>query len=386
MKKTKFRRLTALLLCLIFVIGAFSVNAAATDGEADANGGATNESGSTGPDYSIDDMIELLGTHSYDEYVLTSDFLKADAAKQSVRIDAVNDLIAEKSDADYVVGEYGGITAIEAPGDGTLTWSVNVPETARYTITIVYYNIDDGKASSIERVFGINGTLPFSEARYLTIKKNWVNDYEDAVYTGSDVAAVKAEAEKAGLMCRMDGDKLKISYPAAWTAEITDFCDKYSIRFATLDIINNELRPSASQTPTWSEYTMIDSTGFHTEAFEFVLTEGENTISLEGKNGTIAIAEIVLSPAEDVLTYEEYIDKHAGKPVGEGTIKMEAEYFDAASDKTIYPIEDSASALTSPHDASRTVLNTIGGGALALLGAAIAAALACVGCPFDRTS
>ncbi len=362
MKKTKFRRLAALLLCLIFVVGAFSVNAAATDGEAGANGETTDESGTTGPDYSIDDMIELLGTISYDEYVLTSDFLRADAAKQTVRIDAVNDLIADESDADYVVGEYEGIAAIEAPGDGTLTWSVNVPETARYTITIVFYTIDDGKASSIERVFGINGSLPFSEARYLTIKKNWVNDYEDAIYAGKDAASVKAEAENVGLMCNMDGDELKIKYPAVWTSDITDFCDKYDIRFATLDLDKNELRPSASQTPTWSEYTMIDSTGFHTEAFEFVLTEGENTISLEGKNGTIAISEIILSPAEDVLTYKEYADKYAGKPEGSGTIKIEAEYTDAASDKTIYPIEDSASALTSPHDASRTVLNTIGGG------------------------
>ena len=362
MKKTKFRRLAALLLCLIFVVGAFSVNAAATDGEAGANGETTGGSGTTGPDYSIDDMIELLGTISYDQYVLTSDFLKADAAKQTVRIDAVNDLIADKSDADYVIGEYEGIEAIEAPGDGTLTWSVNVPETARYTITIVYYTLDDGKANSIERVFGINGSLPFSEARYLTIKKNWTNDYEDAIYTGKDAASVKTEAEKIGLMCNMDGNKLKIKYPTVWTSAITDFCDKYDIRFATLDLDKNELRPSASQTPTWSEYTMIDSTGFHTEAFEFVLTEGENTISLEGKNGTIAISEIILSPAEDVLTYKEYSDKYAGKPEGSGTIKIEAEYTDAASDKTIYPIEDSASALTSPHDASRTVLNTIGGG------------------------
>lgn len=362
MKKTKFRRLTALLLCLIFVVGAFSVNAAATDGEAGANGEATNGSGTTGPDYSIDDMIELLGTLSYDEYVLTSDFLKTDAAKQTVRIDAVNDLIAEKSDAKYVVGEYGGITAIKSPSDGTLAWKVDVPETARYTITIVYYTIDDGKASSIERVFGINGSLPFSEARYLTIKKNWVNDYEDARYTGKNVAAVKAEAEGVGLSCYMDGDALKIKYPGTWTNAISDFCSKYSIRFATLDITNNELRPSASQTPVWSQYTMIDSTGFHTEPFEFVLNKGENIISLDGKNGDIAISEIILSPAEDVLTYEEYSNKFAGKPQGSGTIKMEAEYFDATSDKTIYPLEDSASALTSPHDASRTVLNTIGGG------------------------
>ena len=49
-----------------------------------------------------------------------------------------------------------------------------------------------------------------------------------------------------------------------------------------------------------------------------------------------------------------------GKPAGKGSIKIEAEYTGTASDKTIYPVEDSADALTSPHDPSRTLLNTMG--------------------------
>ena len=106
---------------------------------------------------------------------------------------------------------------------------------------------------------------------------------------------------------------------------------------------------------------MADSTGFYTDVFEFVFEKGDNLITLEGKNAKLAISEIVLTPVEDLLTYEEYLAKYAGKPAATGSLKLEGEYIEAASDKTVYPLEDSADALTSPHDASRTVLNIIGG-------------------------
>jgi hypothetical protein len=252
MKRTKIQRVTALLLCLIFVASCFSVNTLAADGAAGESGGGSSGSNDQENSYlglSTSDMLELLETISYTDYLL--EYSGVTPATDVVTIDAVNSVLAEKSDVDVTanVGEYDGETALLTPGTGSVTWKVTVPKTAKYTIKIEYYAVDDGKASSIERIFRINGKVPFSEARYLTIKKNWVNDYVDAIYNGDESkATLKTEADKAGIEYYEDAaGKLCFKYPEVWTSAITKFCELYEIRFFKLDINKNELRPTAKQ-------------------------------------------------------------------------------------------------------------------------------------------
>jgi len=363
MKKAKIQRFTAWLLCLVFFLSSFSVATLAADGAADnsADGETSELPSDLDSIYDTDNAIELLGAISYGDYILEN--AKVKNAEETIVIDAVNDLAADLSNAKYQIVEYEGVAAVEAPGLGTLSWKVDIPETARYTITIECYAKDDNKANSVERVFRINNKVPFSEARYITIKKNWVSDYEDAIYSGKTSAAtVEAEAKALGLACYTDEKGLRISYPDVWTPAISEFCDKYSIRFMVLDINRNELRPTADQVPEWQEYSFTDSMGFYTEAFEFAFEKGENVLTLEGKNAYLAISKITLSPiSEDDHSYAAYLEKYKDAPTGSGEIKLEGEYMYSASDKTIYPIEDSADAMTSPSDASRTVLNTVGG-------------------------
>ncbi len=367
MKKTIFQRSLSLVLCLIFALGCFSVTTMAVDGAAtsDKNGEtAEGGSGSSSSIYDMDEMLALIDAITYDKYSDANKTVKG--AKTEIKVDAINDVVSDLSDADYFVGkskDYGGKDALVTPGTGSVTWKVSVPSKAKYTIRIEYYAVDDGKSNSVERVFYINEKVPFAEARYLTIKKNWVSEYEDAIYSGeTSDKTVKAEAEQEGLECYYDKDgKLRVKYPQVWSTAVSDLCVKYDLRFFRTDYHDNELRPSANQTPVWDEYTFSDSTGYYTEAFEFVLPAGENTITLEGKNAMMAISAIYLSPVEDLPTYKEYSEQYKGKPAGGGSVTIEAEYMDAASDKTIYAIEDSADALTYPHDPSRTVLNTIGG-------------------------
>ncbi len=361
MKKTKFQRLTALLLSLVFALSCFSVTALAADGAAGQTDGETNgASDSSDSIYSTDDMLELLGAINYGEYIVENAGVKV--ADKAIVIDAVEDILPEKSDCKYVIDEFEGVEAVKTPGTGSVSWVVNVPETAKYTIEITGLATDDGKANSVERVFRINDKVPFSEARYITIKKNWVSDYEDAIYTGKAKAEVESAAAALGLEYYTDDQgRLRIKHPDVKSDPITAFCEKYEIRFFRRDINDNEIRPVTVQKPEWNTYTFSDSTGFYTNAFEFVFEAGENVITLEGKNADLAISQIVLRPAEDLPTYEEYIAQYSGKPQGTGTVKLEAEYAYATSDKTVYPVEDAADANTSPADPSRTILNTIGG-------------------------
>ncbi len=357
MKRTRFQRIVTLMLCLAFVLSGFSVTAYAADTQA----GETNDSSDS--IYDSSEVLESLNTISYAQYLKDAD---AKEAEGSIVIDAIADLHAAGTTASWEKKTVGGKDALLTPATGTVAWKVTAPEKALYTVTLVYYAyVEEGeetKADSIERVFKINGKIPFSEARNLTIKKNWLNDYPDAVYLGKEnKETVLSEGKKLGLEGKNEDGKLTFKYPDAWTQAISDFCDKYELRFMKLDIYNNEIRPTAFQSPEWSEYTLTDSMGFYTEAFTFVLEEGENIISLDGKNSDLALYQIILSPSKKTKTYSEYEALCAGKPAGSGTIKIEAEYTATASDKTIYPLEDAADALTSPHDPGRTLLNTMGG-------------------------
>ncbi len=356
MKRTRFQRLLALILCLTFVAGGSAVTASAA---------GSSGSDSTDSIYDSSEVLESLGTISY------SDYLKEANAKEAegvIVIDAVKDIYADMSTAAYTIESFDGIEAVLTPSTGTVAWKVpvSIEERTLYTVTLVYYaHVDEGdetRADSIERVFKINGKVPFSEARSLTVKKNWLNKYPDAKYTGDeDKATVLAAGQAAGLTGQITDGELTFKYPDAWTSKISEFCDSYNVRFMKLDIYNNEIRPDALQSPVWSEYTLSDAMGIYTEAFTFVLEPGTNILSLDGKNSELAIKEIILSPAEKLITYAEYLEKYAGQPAGSGSVKIEAEYTANASDKTIYPIEDAADALTSPHASDRTVLNTMGG-------------------------
>ncbi len=369
MRKTKFQRLLALLLCLMFVIGCFSLPAFASEKSDESS----SKSGSSTVNTSkIQEIREMLNAISYDEYVKETSKYSAASPDSVVVIDAINDVVPGlTTDPKYDeeggshIRTYAGVQAFYTSGLGAVTWSVEVPETAKYTIVIEYYAVE-GKPAPIERVLKINDKVPFKEARYLTLQKNWINLYQDGVYTGKeDLATVESEGKDAGLVAkyitRYDEEVLAFEYPEVWTQAASEFCEKYSIRFMKVDVWGNELRPDAEQAPIWSEYSVKDSTGFYLSPFEFVFEAGKvNTITLEGKNEAMAIKSITLCPAEKLPTYEEYKASLGDVPYGSGSIKIEAEFTNTSTDKTIYALEDRSSAATSPSSPNVTMLNTIG--------------------------
>ena len=274
------------------------------------------DSESSVTDQTIDEVRELLNAISYAEYLEKNADIPS--ASENIVIDAT-DYDKSNTDAEVSVDTWADETGLLLPSSGTVSWKVNIPSTAKYSISIEYYPIE-GKVASIERIFMINGKVPFAEARYLTMSKVWKNEYQ--------------EPDEEGRLFRSDID-------------------------------GNELRPTMNQTPEWRTYEFRDADGFYSETFEFVFEKGENIISLEAVNEPMAIKSISLIVHEKLPTYSEVQAEYASKgykPASASSVVMiDAEYPTATSSQTIYPLEDRTSAVTEPHDASRSLLNTIGG-------------------------
>ena len=387
MKKTKFQRITAFMLALVMVLcgGVFAVSA---DGSSITN-------------VTTSDIKELLNAISYNDY--SEDNEKIPVGDSEIVIDGRDGVYFNLSGVEVpVAGDYSadyandstnkalldlplnfsmdGVDGLYVPATGIVVWDLSkyITTAKKYSMYIEYYPVV-GKSTSVERIFMVNGSVPFAEARSLVLPKIWKNVYPDGEFTvpeGESADTYLAKAAELGITAtKTEGTnkkgeavtKIAYSMPKYWTAGTTALVDELALRFFRTDIDANEIRESLQQVPSWTTYEFKDSNGFYQEAFEIVLgpdDDGNVTISFEGVNEPVAISKIHLVPADEddknLPTYEEYLQSHANKPEGKDVIKIEAESFEASSAQTIYPISDTTSAINSPSATDRTVLNTIG--------------------------
>ncbi|MBP3570594.1 MAG: extracellular solute-binding protein [Clostridia bacterium] len=350
MREKKFTRIAAFLLCLTMLLGNAVIFASASDADG---------SGDSITDVSLEELRELLNAISYEEY--SDKNVAIPGATQTVEV-PIAEYITE--DDGFKMETKDGVSALFTPANGEVSWTVNVPETAKYAIKIEYYP-DQNRSTSIERVLKINDKVPFAEARFLTLPKRWVNNYVDATIVpgkGESAESLAAAATEVGYPnVRIEDGKVRLGFPDFVTQEMSEFADTYGVRYFQRDITKNEIRPTTTDVPKWMTYYLKDSSGYYTTNFEFALQSGENKITLEGQNEPMSIKSITLYPIEQIATYEEYIAKYAGEPAGKDTIKIEAELASVMSNKTIYPVEDRSCAINSPTDTTCSVLNTIGG-------------------------
>ncbi len=388
MRKTKFQRVTAFALALLFLLCAGLVPVS-------ADSAIDTEDGSAGA------MKELLNAISYNDYIAiygnsadAENFVPAattgisipgkdGVASSSIDLNSLDEETRAKLTDDQKknyasVGTYDGVEGLYVPGAGEVSWILDpalekyqtLATAGRYYLEIDYYPVIN-KSTSIERLFMINNKVPFSEARYLTISKVWQNAYENASFEvpeGESADTYLNAAKTAGFDAKSEerDGKTYIIYtiPSTWTSANAALVDEQVLRFFLKDIDLNEIRPSQSQTPVWSTYQFKDSNGFMSMPFEFVIAPGDDgkvTLTLESVNEPIVISEIRLVPPTTWTSYADYQKQYENVPAGEGKIKIEAEYYSAASSQTIYPVSDNTSAITSPSANSYTVLNTVGG-------------------------
>ena len=377
MRRTKFQRVTALVLTLVFLLcGGVSISA------------ATATAGSSNP------ASTLLNLGSYGEYLAENAGVPNATEAVDIPVDSYeftlngvtynkDSVVTEadqKAKAIAYMGEWGGRTGVLSPSVGTISFTTDkITSAAKYNLVIECYPVE-GKSAAVERVFTINGVVPFSEARTLSIAKVWKNQYANAAFLleeGENPDEYLAKAMQAGIAAyaepRANGTYIVYKMPDVWNQNISEITDAQLLRFFTQDIDKNEIRSSLVQAPEWTAYEFKDVNGFYQEPFTFVCTPDENgkvTVSFDGVNEPLVIGAVRLVPVTAASSYESYLAavkaQYAAKfggevPEGKDKVKIESEFFYAASSQTIYPVEDRTSAITSPTATDRTVLNVVGG-------------------------
>ncbi len=298
--RTKLSKALALFLALVMVMSSLSLSAFATD-VAEENPGRT-----------MAEWNEILNTSEYEAYL--EDYASLAPVTGTYSFDAAKCLTSNAKVMDD--------GSVYTPDSGKVTWTINVPVEGLYVVDFECYPgnalLGEGEtemSTNVERIFYINGKVPYSEARSISITKRWA-----AMYTENG-------------------------------------------RFRT-DVSGNDLRPDNSSAVDWVNYTVRDSSGYYAEPLQFYFKAGENTVTLEATREPMSVRTITLRPYVAPLTYEEYLAANAGKAENNANVAplvFETETPKYQSDESIYPLTDRTSAVTSPQDPKLQILNFIGG-------------------------
>jgi len=276
--RRKARRLLAMLICVIMLVSVMIVPISAAS--------STKNSSSNN---SIADISEILNALNYAEY--RKNYLTAPKGEGEIIIGAADDknIVAESTTASTNVVCWQGKENVLYTGDkGSVTWKFNVEKAGNYVIAIEYCQNNDDKTNPIERIFYINGKVPFSEARSIVLSKTWEYGYK---------------------------------------------LDENNNKTFEVDANGNDIRPEVNPLIEWNEFELLDSNGFYVNPFEFYFEAGENTITLESVREPVYINKITLRPQKELVSYGDYLKAH-----GTGTvINDEDEHYIISGNYTFTP-------------------------------------------------
>ncbi len=349
---------------------------------ADDSAGSSTDSGTTEDTYggrTLEEIYELTQGVSYDVY--TSRYTMENPASSEVTFSAIDPaVLVPRGEIDSVTGEVlttsdydtsftavdeNGveITGLYMPSTGKTTFRITVPETGMYAIDLLCYpvvNFDadkDGVAevvsskTTIERMFYIDGQLPFNECRYLYIPRSWE-------YVGTDGVS---ELFREGEPKRSDYDS-DSAYEEAY--------NQWLIAEETLggsgnfvwdkDIQDNDIRPDRVEAPKWRTYFLRDWLGYTVEPFQFYLEEGEHYFTLEATREPLVISSITIYGYTGENSYSYYLNRNlAAYDVysGDDVYIVEAESPTLVSDQVLFPGTDRTSSINSPSHPSDLLYN-----------------------------
>lgn len=319
MKQAKLTKMVALILVFAFLLTA--VTAVTVSASSSASGhenaspvsDAETESGGFGYSRTKEDLQRILDTGSYRLY--SEKYKDVPTATETVTVPGTA-YFAEETDAVVtVLSNYEGMDgdSLLTPTTGTTTWKFYVPSTGMYAMRLTYYPYDSkidgdpyvGTATTIERMLYIDDAIPFSDARYLYFPRIW-------------------------------------SYVLDENGEFSR------------DINGNDIRPVREECPHWDTYYVRDWLGFEIDPFQFYLTEGWHTVSLEASREPMLINSIEFYPYVEEKPYEEvlqgWLDSGLEVVTGVEPIRVQAERPDEISIAMLFPANDRTSAISEPQD------------------------------------
>ena len=252
------------------------------------------------------DYIEVEG--SYSQYknqhknAKKPDYDKIFPAENAEASEGAETSIATYEGEDYKVLEWTN-------GSGSVTWTVDVPETGLYNFKIKHIG-GNGRFVDSERGVKIDGEYPFEEVRVIAFTK----------------------------VCKNKYDEIKV------------------------DNQGNQLRPSQVEVGVWQEVWIADHTGTFGDPFDIYLTAGTHTFELVGVSEGMNIEYIRITQKEAVATYEEYLDANKNKPAEEvSEIVIQAEDSVLRSSPMLYPQYNINNANNEPLNIELTEFNVVGG-------------------------
>ncbi len=342
---------------------------------ADGTSTGGSSSGTTEDTYggrTLEEIYELTQGMSYELYK-TTHLTESPASASSTRVFSAIDpnVLIPRGQIDSATGEVlttsfyddsftavdengNEISGLYMPSTGKTTFKITVPESAMYSIDLLCYPVvsfdanKDGVAevvstkTTIERMFYIDGELPFNECRYLYIPRSWE-------YVGTDgISELFREGEPKRSDFSSDSE-----YEAAY--------DQWLVATETLggagnylwdkDIQNNDIRPDRLESPRWRTYFLRDWLGYTVEPFQFYLEAGEHYFTLEATREPLVISEIKIYGYTNENSYNYYLERHSatsGIYSGEDVYIVEAESPTLVSDQVLFPGTDRTSSINSP--------------------------------------
>lgn len=141
------------------------------------------------------------------------------------------------------------------------------------------------------------------------------------------------------------------------------FRDATSIR---TDSVGNEVAPRQVCAEGWQKHTFLNTNGYYDGPYVFSLEKGKNTLRIAGGETEFLVKGLELAPAEEVLSYAEYISRTAGADSSGALVKIQGESADRKSDSVLYANYDRVNLATQDsageqNNAKYIRLNTIGG-------------------------
>ena len=313
MKDTMFRRVIAsalaLALCASASVPAFADSEAADDStlgtQATADDSATGD-GSSAATTGTDSIRQTSYTNYVKKYT--------DAA----RPDKTVEVLGKDYDPASVTDAQITVTTVDGENDvmqwanqeGSVSWTVNIPETGVYNIKMIYEALESN-TNDVEFSLLIDGESPYATASRIMLSKRWINESE-----------IKQDSRQ------------------------------------------NDIRPGQISTPCWQETPLEDIDGLFNEPLEFYMEAGEHTITFESEKAEFAVKSFTFYQYEAPAAYTAPSDSDLTQAQGQ-KITLEGETAAYKSSRTLYPTSDKSSYLTSSANGSsptKTRYNTIGSG------------------------